>query len=103
MKYSLQEALRELKGSKKIIEKVEDSDAEFPDSFEDIVDFLKADEEEAIKGYEKALDKVEDEFVKDQLDKINTEEKAHKALVRRDKHKTIYFCKKNIDVCGNIG
>ena len=81
MKYSLQEALRELKGSKKIIEKVEDSDAEFPDSFEDIVDFLKADEEEAIKGYEKALDKVEDEFVKDQLDKINTEEKAHKAYL----------------------
>lgn len=79
--YSIQEALRELKGSKKIIEKVEDSDAEFPDSFEDIVDFLKADEEEAIKGYEKALDKVEDEFVKDQLDKINTEEKAHKAYL----------------------
>ena len=81
MKYSLQEALRELKGSKKIIEKAEDSEAEFPDSFEDIVDFLKADEEEAIKGYEKALDKVEDDFVKDQLDKINTEEKAHKAYL----------------------
>ena len=54
---------------------------EVPDSFDDIMDFLKADEDEAISGYEKAIDKVDDEFVKAQLDKIATEEEAHKAYL----------------------
>lgn len=81
--YSIQEALKELKGSKKVIEKVETSDDEFPDSFEDIIDFLKADEDEAIIGYEKAIAKVEDEFIKSQLVKIEIEEKAHKAYLEK--------------------
>lgn len=81
-KSTIEEAFKLLRSpKKKINEDTKNSEAEFPDSFEDIVDFLKADEEEAIKGYEKALDKVEDDFVKDQLDKINTEEKAHKAYL----------------------
>ena len=83
MKYNLQEATRELKGSKKVIEKVENSGDEFPDSFEDIIDFLKADEDEAIIGYEKAIAKVEDEFIKSQLVKIEIEEKAHKAYLEK--------------------
>ena len=61
-----------------IVEAAEDEEDEFPDAFDDIMDYLKADEEEAISGYDKAIDKVEDEFVKDQLDKIATEEEAHK-------------------------
>ena len=81
--YSIQEASKELKGSKKVIEKVETSDDEFPDSFEDIIDFLKADEDEAIIGYEKAIAKVEDEFIKSQLVKIEIEEKAHKAYLEK--------------------
>ncbi len=62
-----------------LVEAVADPEEEdIPDDFEGIVDYLKADEEEAISGYEKAIDKIEDEFVKDQLDKIATEEEAHK-------------------------
>ena len=63
-------------------EEVEDKETEkedeFPTDFEDIVDLLKADEDEAIDSYDKAMDNVEDDFVKDQLDKISSEEKAHK-------------------------
>lgn len=61
-----------------LVETADDEEDEFPDAFDDIVDYLKADEEEAISGYDKAIDKVEDDFVKDQLDKIATEEEAHK-------------------------
>lgn len=81
--YSIQEALRELRCSKKVVEKVENSEDEFPDSFEDIINFLKADEDEAIIGYEKAIAKVEDEFIKSQLVKIAIEEKAHKAYLEK--------------------
>ena len=47
-------------------------------TFEEQMDFLAADEDEAIQGYEMVLDLVEDEHVKAQLEKILIEEKAHK-------------------------
>ena len=61
-----------------LVEAAKDEEDDIPDDFNGIMDYLQADEDEAISGYEKAMDKVEDEFVKDQLDKIATEEEAHK-------------------------
>lgn len=61
-----------------LVEAVKDDEDDIPDDFDGIMDYLQADEDEAISGYEKAMAKVEDEFVKDQLDKIATEEEAHK-------------------------
>jgi len=51
---------------------------EIPDTLVGILDYLSWDEEEAIEGYDKAIDKVEDEHVKDQLEHIKDEEEAHK-------------------------
>ena len=61
-----------------LVEAAADEEDDIPDDFDGIMDYLQADEDEAISGYEKAMDKVEDEFVKDQLNKIATEEEAHK-------------------------
>ena len=61
-----------------LVEAATDEEDDIPDDFDGIMDYLQADEDEAISGYEKAMDKVEDEFVKDQLNKIATEEEAHK-------------------------
>jgi len=49
------------------------------------MDFLAADEQEAIDGYEKVLALVEDEHVKEQLEKILVEEKAHKEFLEKVK------------------
>ena len=48
------------------------------ETFEQQMDFLMADEDEAIAGYEKVLGLVEDEHVKEQLEKILVEERAHR-------------------------
>ena len=50
-------------------------------SFDDKMDFLAKDEEEAIDGYDKVIDTVEDEHVKDQLEHIRDEEVAHKEFL----------------------
>ena len=50
-------------------------------SFEDKMDFLSADEQEAIDGYDEVIDTVEDEHVKDQLEHIRDEEVAHKEFL----------------------
>lgn len=61
---------------------------EKPKTFEESIDFLVADEEEAIEGYTKVIAEIEDENVKEQLNKILIEEEAHKAFlsaVKEDK------------------
>lgn len=58
------------------------------ETFEEQMDFLAADEQEAIDGYKKVLDLVEDEHVKEQLQHIMDEELAHKdflELVKEDR------------------
>ena len=58
------------------------------ETFDEQMDFLASDEQEAIDGYEKVLGLVEDEHVKAQLDKILEEERAHKEFleaVKKDK------------------
>lgn len=54
-------------------------------TFDEQMDFLAADEQEAIEGYEKVIDLVDDENVKIQLQKILEEERAHKAFLEEVK------------------
>ena len=56
-------------------ESVENNNLE---TFDDKMDFLAGDEEEAIDGYDEIIPEVEDEHIKDQLTHIRDEEKAHK-------------------------
>lgn len=62
-------------------EKVEDE----PKTFEEKMDFLAADEQEAIEGYQKIIATIDDEHVKEQLNKIMIEEKAHKEYLEKVK------------------
>ena len=54
-------------------------------TFDEQMDFLAKDEQEAIEGYEKVIAIVVDEHVKEQLTKILVEEKAHKAFLEQVK------------------
>ena len=54
-------------------------------TFEEQMDFLAADEQEAIDGYDRIIELVEDEHVKEQLMKIKTEEIAHKEFLEKVK------------------
>jgi len=56
-----------------------------PETFEEQMDYLAADEQEAIDGYDKIIALVEDEHVKAQLEKIKTEEIAHKEFLEKVK------------------
>ena len=67
---------------------------ELPETFEEKMDFLAADEDEAIEGYRKVLEMLgeEEAHVKEQLEKILEEEEAHKAFldaVKKD-HELVY-------------
>lgn len=53
------------------------------ETFEDKMNFLAKDEQEAIDGYNKIIPEVEDEHIKDQLEKITTEEEAHKEYLEK--------------------
>ena len=57
------------------------------ETFEDKMDFLAKDEQEAIDGYDKVLAMLgeEDANVKEQLEKIRTEEIAHKEFLEKIK------------------
>ena len=55
------------------------------DTFDDKMDFLAKDEDEAIDGYKKVIKTVDNQNVKAQLKKIETEEKAHKDYLERVK------------------
>ena len=62
------------------------------ETFDEQMDFLAKDEQEAIDGYEKVLALVDDEHVKEQLEKILEEERAHKKFledVKKD-HSLVY-------------
>ena len=76
--------------AKKECLKEDKEDAKEPklETFDEQMDFLAKDEQEAIDGYEKVLALVEDEHVKEQLEKILEEERAHKEFleaVKKDK------------------
>lgn len=55
------------------------------DTFDEQMDFLAKDEQEAIDSYETILALVDDENVKEQLNKIMIEEKAHKDFLEKVK------------------
>lgn len=62
------------------------------ETFDEQMDFLAADEQEAIDGYDKVLALVDDEHVKEQLNKILVEEKAHKEFLEKVKEdKTLEY------------
>lgn len=54
-------------------------------SFNDKMDFLAKDEDEAIDGYKKVIPTIDNKNVKTQLKKIETEEKAHKDYLTKVK------------------
>lgn len=54
-------------------------------TFDDQMDFLAKDEDEAIAGYKEVIKKVDNDNVKTQLKKIETEEKAHKDYLTKVK------------------
>lgn len=62
---------------------INEEDKEEPklETFDEQMDFLAKDEQEAIDGYEKVLALVDDEHVKAQLEKILEEERAHKEFL----------------------
>lgn len=64
---------------------VSKEDNKEPQTFEEKMDFLAADEQEAIDGYEKIIATIDDEHVKEQLNKIMIEEKAHKEYLEKVK------------------
>lgn len=63
----------------------DDKEVEKLDTFDDQMDFLAKDEQEAIDGYKKVINKVRNAKVKSQLKKIETEEKAHKDYLNKVK------------------
>ena len=71
-----------------------EEEPEIPESFEDKMDFLAADEQEAIDGYDLIIAALgdEDANVKEQLEKIKTEEIAHKEFLEKVKedHDLVY-------------
>jgi len=71
-----------------------EEEAEIPESFDDRMDFLAADEQEAIDGYDLIIAALSDEDanVKEQLEKIKTEEIAHKEFLEKVKedHNLVY-------------
>lgn len=63
----------------------EEKELEIPEDFEGQIDFLAADEDEAIKGYDAVIKVIEDEHIKGELEKIKTEEVAHKEFLEKIK------------------
>lgn len=81
----LKEKIAKLQKAKKITEAAEKEKLEIPEDFEGQMDFLAADEDEAIKGYEAVLKVIEDEHIKGELEKIRIEEVAHKEFLEKIK------------------
>lgn len=93
---SLEKLSKNSKGDKtemkepKLFEKTGDADLDetLPESFEGKIDFLAADEEEAIEGYDKVMLAISDEKyenVRKQLEIIRDEEVAHKEFLEKVK------------------
>lgn len=66
-------------------EEVKEEPKEEPKSYEELIDFLIADEDEAIKGYDKVLAQLDDEHIIEELNKVRTEEVAHKEFLEKIK------------------
>ena len=66
----------------KKVEDVAEDEKTIPDDFEGQMDYLIDDEKEAVKGYKDVEKKVEDNHVKDQLKKIEDEEKDHQKFLK---------------------
>ena len=66
-------------------EEVKEEPKEEPKSYEELIDFLIADEDEAIKGYDKVLAQLDDKHVIEELNKVRTEEVAHKEFLEKIK------------------
>lgn len=62
------------------------------ETFDEQMDFLAKDEQEAIDGYNKVLALVEEDHVREQLQHILDEEEAHKAFLEavKDDHSLVY-------------
>lgn len=60
--------------------------------FNKLMDFLADDEEEAIKGYDDVISKIDDKHVVKQLEKIRQEEENHLKFLRavKEDHKLSY-------------
>lgn len=90
---------------KEINESLKESDekeVEKLDTFDDQMDFLAKDEQEAIDGYKKVINKVRNAKVKSQLKKIETEEKAHKDYLNKvKKNKDLEYTEPLIERKGN--
>ena len=93
---SLEKLSKNSKGDKtemkepKLFEKTGDADLDetLPESFDGKIDFLAADEEEAIEGYDKVMLALSDEKyenVRKQLEIIRDEEVAHKEFLEKVK------------------
>lgn len=83
VKYVLDESLKESKEEDKL------------ETFEDKMNFLAKDEQEAIDGYDKVLallDPEKDKIVIEQLNKIKIEEEAHKKYLEdvKENHDLVY-------------
>lgn len=80
----------------------DDKEVEKLDTFDDQMDFLAKDEQEAIDGYKKVINKVRNAKVKTQLKKIETEEKAHKDYLNKvKKNKDLEYTEPLIERKGN--
>lgn len=80
----------------------DDKEVEKLDTFDDQMDFLAKDEQEAIDGYKKVINKVRNAKVKSQLKKIETEEKAHKDYLNKvKKNKDLEYTEPLIERKGN--
>ncbi len=68
------------------------------DTFNDKMDFLAKDEDEAIDGYKKVIKTIDNKNVKTQLGKIEKEEKAHKDYLEKvKKNKNIKYTEPLMD------
>ena len=80
------EDLEDSPEAKEVWEKPEEIESELPEDFAGKIEFLVADEEEAIEGYDKVIEAlVGDEFTsaRAQLEIIRDEETAHKEFLER--------------------
>ena len=68
------------------------------DTFNDKMDFLAKDEDEAIDGYKKVIKTIDNKNVKTQLGKIEKEEKAHKDYLEKvKKNKNVKYTEPLMD------
>lgn len=65
-------------------------------SFDEWMDFLAKDEEDAIKGYDEVIESLDDEGVIEQLKKIREEEENHLRFLRevKENHELKYVDEK---------